>query len=155
MYSDNEDEIDLYTTTATSTSSQKIYTRLTSNTTNTSSASIPTLSSPPSIAEYTNPNIPQYGEICLADIEWDVRVDDRGVSNKDGLPKKTYKQAKIPAIIASGKTVYYYSLSIIAIDFLKRFASENELEQGWDKVPKKLDAKLKIITSLIDMRREG
>lgn len=52
--------------------------------------------------------------------------------------------------------MYFYDLSSIAIDFLKIFASENELGRGWDKVPKnKSDAKTKIINSMIAMRHEG
>ena len=35
-------------------------------------------------------------------------------------------------------------------------SSENELGRGWDKLPKnKSDAKLKIIKSLIAMRKQG
>ena len=72
------------------------------------------------------------------------------------MPKQSYKQAKIPAITATGVTLYYYDLSSIAIDYLKSFASENVLNRGWDKVPKnKSDAKVRIINSLIAMRREG
>lgn len=73
------------------------------------------------------------------------------------MSKQSYKQAKVPAIKATGAILYYYDALSIAIDYLKSFASENELDRGWDKVPKKNKSNVKvcIINSLIPMRRKG
>lgn len=75
-------------------------------------------------------------------------------SKRVSLPK-TYKHAKIPEHEENKNVVYYYHLLVIAIDLLKRMASETELGRGWDKVPtNKSDSKTKIIKSLISMRKQ-
>lgn len=69
---------------------------------------------------------------------------------------KIVQTSKFPEIKATGATLYYYDLSSITIDYLKSFASDHELDRGWVKVPNnKSDAKVRIINSIIAMKREG
>ena len=50
--------------------------------------------------------------------------------------------------------MYYYNISAIAIDYLKKFSKESELGRGWEKVPiNKTDSKNKIINILLATRK--
>ena len=48
----------------------------------------------------------RYEYVRLVDEDWSRWIDDRGY-DKTSLPKKSYKQAKIPAIKATSEPLYY------------------------------------------------
>ena len=62
---------------------------------------------------------------------------------------------KIPPVGPPESPMYYYNISSIAIDYLKKFSTEKELGNGWNKVPVNMtNAKDKIIGLLLSLRRQ-
>ena len=60
----------------------------------------------------------------------------------------------IPAYAPKEKKIYYYDLASIAIDYMKSFKEENELQRGWDKNPKnQTELKTHIIERLLVIRK--
>ena len=95
----------------------------------------------------------EFMAIRIEDRLWQQRIQDEGCVKKD-LPKRTYLSSNIPPIGPTETCLYYYHLSSIAIDFLKKMFVEKEMGRGWVKIPKnRTDVKLKIIERLLALRR--
>ena len=84
---------------------------------------------------------------------WNNRIQDIGCK-KDLLSSCTYQRSHISPIGPDGHELYYYGLSCIAIDLIKIFTKQQELKQGWGRVPRnKTDVKKTIITRIVSLRR--
>jgi len=80
-------------------------------------------------------------------------LQDEGCKSNE-LENKTYKQSQIPPIGPEESELYYPHLSAIATDLSKTFSSQQELGNGWAKLPKnKINVKVKIIGRLLALRR--
>ena len=107
----------------------------------------------PSSIPTTNDDVTEYANIKLNNELWMQRIQDTGCSY-DMLPKKHYNRSKIPPIGPKEAPMYYYHISAIAIDYLKKLSQESELSRGWKKVPvNKTDGKNKIINILLATRK--
>ena len=95
----------------------------------------------------------EYANIKLNNELWMQRIQDTGCSY-DMLPKKHYMRSKIPPIGPKESPMFYFHISAIAIDYLKKLSKESELSRGWKKVPvNKTDGKNKIINILLATRK--
>ena len=65
-------------------------------------------------------------------------------------------QSTIPPIGPKESPLFYYDLSMIAIEYVKRMSNEKEMGRGWAKLPKnKTDTKIKIIERLLALRKRA
>ena len=97
--------------------------------------------------------IPSYLDINIDADAWEVYLQDKGcLENK--LPKKRYKQAKILSVgPKNGEMVFYYYLTVIAVDFVKAMQHQMVSRIGWFKLPKNLpNVKSKIVEVIIQLR---
>ena len=95
----------------------------------------------------------EYANIKLNNELWMQRIQDTGCSY-DMLPKKHYMRSKIPPIGPKESPMFYFHISAIAIDYLKKLSKESELGRGWKKVPvNRTDGKNKIINILLATRK--
>ena len=95
----------------------------------------------------------QFQPVRVEERVWYSRMQDEGCE-KSKLPKKTYLQSTIPPIGPKDSPLFYYDLSSIAIDLLKKMWYEKEMGRGWAKLPKnKTDIKVKIIKGLLALRK--
>jgi len=95
----------------------------------------------------------QFHPVRVEERVWYSRMHDEGCE-KSKLPKKTYLQSTIPPIGPKDSPLFYYDLSSIAIDLLKKMWYEKEMGRGWAKLPKnKTDIKVKIIKGLLALRK--
>ena len=91
----------------------------------------PTVAAPPSTPSSEIDT--SISNVMIPLIEWNDWLQDRGCSIHH-LPKPTYKQSKIPPYGPKEKSLYYYHLTSIAIDYIKNFKKEKDLDRGWNKV---------------------
>ena len=97
----------------------------------------------------------QYQLIRVEERLWSSHLQDEGCE-KAKLPKKTYMQSTIPVIGPKESPLFYYKLSMIAIEYVKKMPNEKEMGRGWEKLPKnKTDTKFKIIERLLAIRKRG
>ena len=95
-----------------------------------------------------------YSSIMISDDLWQHHFQDNGCTLSN-LHKKVYNRMKIPPVGPPESPMYYYNISSIAIDYLKKFSTEKELGNGWNKVPVNMtNAKDKIIGLLLSLRRQ-
>ena len=92
---------------------------------------------PPSIEDSSNNPVPEIDisilNVMIPSTEFEDRLQDKGC-NLHQLPKNTYKMSKIPPYGPKEKSLYYYHLTSIAIDYIKNFKKEKDLDRGWNKV---------------------
>lgn len=63
-------------------------------------------------------------------------------------------QSTIPPIGPKESPLFYFDLSSIAIDYVKRMVIDKEMRRGWANLPKnKTNVKLKIIERLLALQK--
>ena len=73
------------------------------------------------------------------------RIQDIGCTEKE-LSKKRYRQAKILSVGPEGKEVFFYDLTSIAVDYVKKMYAMCNEESAWKNLPKNLpNVKAKIV----------
>ena len=82
-----------------------------------------------------NYNDDLFYNLRIDDAIWHQRIQDVGCT-KEALPHTTYLRSKIPPIGPEGHGIYYYNLTAVAIDIIKKMVIEKEMGRGWNKAPK-------------------
>ena len=76
-------------------------------------------------------------EVMIENRLWHQRMQDKGCS-KDKLPKLSYRKSRIMALGTKELPIYYYDLTLIAIDLSHKMEDERKMGRGWAKLPKNI-----------------
>ena len=103
--------------------------------------------------EESNQTQSSYIDIRIADDDWLAKIQDNGCAEKD-LPAKRYKLAKILSVgPKGGEQTYYYNLTSIAVDYVKKMVEQKTNGIAWFKLPKSLpNVKVKIVEIILQLR---